>query len=196
MSDGDQHDERVDQITLSLRGLSLTAVLSPGGAQISIQYPLPHPAASGVQAEPQPDIGRPAPAAPPGPPAWLGPESSPQPSPLVLRKANRLSAIGGATPEERIRRAYQQGRVVAAYLRGTAHEEESAPPISAPRGVFLVLRAPGEPRPFMVRSRASVDRWIGQVPHPSTVTVSFASFAELRAFTAGASILEVIPERP
>ena len=216
-------DAELQQIALALRGLTLSATRQhgPGGSsslQISIsEDPLPGPAAGGASSggqPPPPTSGRPSPPParpPPAPPAaspssgpavgleeeslpdWLGPPQPVEPPAHVLRGAGRLSTASGLSGEARLRRAYTAGREAAAVIRGDKQFPAASEPLELERKVYVVLGAPGLPRPVWTKRKRAFKKLIDG-NDAANLFIGFPSPSEAQAYLFGVGIVGDVPE--
>ena len=105
----------------------------------------------------------------------------------VLALGARLS--GSTTPgEERIKRAFKAGQWAQAVIQGRSGSPNRTPQLDLRPRIYVVLRNSRGPSPICYLSSSSYHRAVGDLSSSSSISHSFPSEAEARAYCRGADV--------
>lgn len=105
----------------------------------------------------------------------------------LLDSASRLEG-GRELGEKRIRRAFLAGQWAGAVLAGRAGSPARTEQLALRPRVYVVLRAQGLASPVVLGSSAEYFRVVGDLHHSESISHSFPSETEVRAYCAGARV--------
>lgn len=106
----------------------------------------------------------------------------------LLAAGSRLSSAGAVSGADRVRRAWVAGQWARAVLAGRAGSPNRTEQLGVRSRVYVVLRAPGLSAPTVVTSSAEYFKLVGRLQDSDSLSHSFPSETEARAYCLGAGI--------
>ena len=106
----------------------------------------------------------------------------------LLSQGHRLSAAGSVSGPERVKRAWVAGQWAKAVIAGRAASPNRTEQLGIRSRIYVVLRAPGLSHPQVAHSSAEYFQLVGRLQDSDSLSHSFPSETEARAYCLGAGV--------